>query len=60
MFGNRVRTFASESDTFVGFDFHPNSDSEEKSPVRKKLIKEMHQIEETDPLPLFSRRTRHK
>ena len=52
-FGNRIRTFVSEFATFGGFDLPPNSDSEQKSPIRKKPITIMHPIEERDPLPLF-------
>ena len=59
-FGNRIRTFVSEFDKLGGFDFHPNSDSEQKSPVQKKPITLMHPIEERDPLPLLFRGTRHE
>ena len=59
-FGNRIRTFVSEFDKFGGFDFHPNSDSEQKSPVQEKPITITHPIEKRDPLSLFFRGTRRE
>ena len=59
-FRNRIRTFVSEFDEFGGFDFHPNSDSEQKSPVQEKPITIKHPIQERDPLPFFFRGTRRE
>ena len=59
-FGNRIQTFLSEFDKFGGFDFNPNSDSEQKSPVQEKPITITHSIQERDPLPLFFRGTRRE
>ena len=59
-FGNRIQTFISKFDKFRVFDFHPNSDSEQKSPVQEKPITVTHPIEERDPLPLFFCGMRHE